>query len=63
MELKVGKTYTLNEDIKTYINLKENLNPQLIRAGTECILIEKTKDFVTIDINGLKVRTEDHMLD
>lgn len=65
MKIIVGRQYKLNEDIKAIWTLnpddKEVHKP--IPAGTLVIVTRYDEPYITIEYNGLKVITEDHMID
>lgn len=66
MDIVNGRKYKLNEDLKNLINSKGDKDIPAIPAGTECTVIEYDEEhapYVTILVDGLKVRTEDHMLE
>lgn len=63
-DIKIGQYYTLNEDLKDLITLKDGADTTPIKAGAKCKVIEMNGDYVTLEFeSGRKVRTESHMID
>lgn len=63
-EIKLGHYYTLNEDLKDLITLKEGADTTPIKAGSRGKVIEINGEYITLEFKtGQKVRTESHMID
>ena len=61
--LEVGKSYPINEDIRGFIDIKENKRDfEIIPAGTLVKLVKIDGDIIIIEYKGVKVVTESHKI-
>lgn len=63
--LEVGKTYTINEDMTGFIDFTDDVKRPFeeLKAGTKCKLLDIRGEFVTIEVQGIKINTADHMIE